>query len=214
MMATAAPLVSLDAEATVTLGYGELQPIIAEATSRWTETRVEAADAFDRVIFRIADLPGLMLGQTIGNTVWIDSSAAGYGWFIDLTPSDESEFEEGKDDGEWKAATASDVYGHMDLLTVVTHELGHILGLEDLNPNTGDLMGGTLDTGERRLTGDATDPQSEDGSNHSVVAEPSGADDPLATSMQSGQNPWLLVSLRTQVSMATIPRIPTRRSRS
>jgi hypothetical protein len=31
------------------------------------------------------------------------------------------------------------------------HELGHVLGFEDLDPNAGALMSGTLDAGTRRL---------------------------------------------------------------
>jgi hypothetical protein len=40
----------------------------------------------------------------------------------------------------------------MDLLTVVMHEMGHVLGFEDSDPNAGALMSGTLDAGTRRLS--------------------------------------------------------------
>jgi hypothetical protein len=40
----------------------------------------------------------------------------------------------------------------MDLLTVVMHELGHVLGFEDLDPNAGSLMSGTLEASKRRLS--------------------------------------------------------------
>ncbi len=51
----------------------------------------------------------------------------------------------------------------MDLLTVVTHELGHVLGFGDLAPGTDALMGAMLAAGERHLaggngTGEATTP--------------------------------------------------------
>ena len=42
-------------------------------------------------------------------------------------------------------------FDDMDLLTVVMHELGHVLGLEDLDPDTHDLMSETLDAGVRGL---------------------------------------------------------------
>jgi hypothetical protein len=45
----------------------------------------------------------------------------------------------------------------MDLLTVVTHELGHVLGFNDLDPNAGALMSGTLEAGTRRLNDSAPD---------------------------------------------------------
>jgi hypothetical protein len=51
-------------------------------------------------------------------------------------------------------ATGGAAAGHIDLLTVVEHELGHIIGL----PDTGGpgVMEEALDTGERRLP-DASD---------------------------------------------------------
>ncbi len=83
----------------------------------------------------VGNLPQDKLGVTIGNQILIDSSAAGRGWFVDPTPS------------------ASPTSGRMDLLTVVEHELGHVLGLDDLNGNghAGGLMDELLDTGVRRL---------------------------------------------------------------
>jgi len=45
----------------------------------------------------------------------------------------------------------------MDLLTVVMHELGHVLGLEDLDPDMHDLMSETLDAGVRQLADDYID---------------------------------------------------------
>jgi hypothetical protein len=72
--------------------------------------------------------------------VWIDRTAAGYGWFIDPTVADDSAF---------PAAPGSPAYGKVDLLTVVEHELGHVLGLEDTTEDG--LMGIFLGTGVRRV---------------------------------------------------------------
>ena len=41
----------------------------------------------------------------------------------------------------------------MDLLTVVSHELGHTLGLEDIDASSGSLMSETLERGLRREPG-------------------------------------------------------------
>ena len=75
------------------------------------------------------------LALTGSNTVQIDSTADGYGWFVDPAVAD------------------SPAAGQMDLLTVVTHELGHILGLPDVAASAlpNDLMDTELPTGVRRL---------------------------------------------------------------
>jgi hypothetical protein len=72
--------------------------------------------------------------------VRLDATAAGFGWFVDPTPANDSEFASGKPPAG------------MDLLTVVMHELGHEVGLLDLDPAThpGDLMAQTLPPGVRR----------------------------------------------------------------
>src|SRR5262249_41746688 len=71
--------------------------------------------------------------------IWIDQTAAGYGWFIDPTPAADSAS---------PAVPGSPAYGKIDLLTVVEHELGHELGFDD---TAGDgLMSIFLGTGVRR----------------------------------------------------------------
>ena len=50
----------------------------------------------------------------------------GYEWFVDETPYDDVEFGVERSDGVLVATTDSEAYGKMDLLTVVTHELGQI----------------------------------------------------------------------------------------
>jgi hypothetical protein len=53
------------------------------------------------------------------NLIRIDDDAAGHGWFVDPTPWDDAEFATRGNQGEQH---------RMDLLTVLTHELGHLLG--------------------------------------------------------------------------------------
>jgi hypothetical protein len=133
----------------------ELQGIVVEAIDRWTEILNPASSVqkqLSQVSFRIADLSGLTLGQASADTIVIDMNAAGYGWYVDATPADDLEFGLRLSDLELQATSTSPALGRMDLLTVVVHELGHVLGFEDLDPNAGSLMSGTLDASTRRLS--------------------------------------------------------------
>jgi len=82
------------------------------------------------------------------DTIYLDRDAAGHGWFVDPTPGDAEEFR-ATADGTLQAVDARAV-DRIDLLTVVSHELGHVLGLEDLDASAGSLMSGTLQPGLRR----------------------------------------------------------------
>jgi hypothetical protein len=86
---------------------------------------------------QIVDLPGTELGETDGHTVRIDPTAAGWGWFVDRTPRKDTEFTTPGDQGERH---------HMDLLTVLMHEIGHVLGREH---EPAGLMADHLQPGER-----------------------------------------------------------------
>jgi hypothetical protein len=120
-----------------------LQPFVAEAIAAWGETGIgrAGADALAQAEVRIADLAGDYLGMTSGHVVWIDQDAAGYGWFVDSTPWEDSEFSTPGNQGEEAG---------MDLLTTVAHELGHVLGLHD-NHEGYEVMGAFLSSGARRL---------------------------------------------------------------
>ena len=97
----------------------------------------------------ITDLPGMELAATDGKTIYIDSNAAGYGWFIDPTPADNSEFTQ-LASGVLAAKSGTAAAKHVDLLTTVLHEMGHDLGLgHSLAPN--DWMNALLPVGVRRL---------------------------------------------------------------
>lgn len=97
------------------------------------------------VTFQIADLPGTLLGQTLGTTILIDRNAAGFGWFVDRTPWADEEFWRSST-GELLALPDGPADGRMDLLTVVMHELGHVLGFDHSDSG---LMQPTLAPGVR-----------------------------------------------------------------
>jgi hypothetical protein len=99
-----------------------------------------------------SDLPGTAVGQTTANTITLDLDAAGHGWFIDATPYDNSEFLPTSDPNVWVAKPGSSADGKMDMLTVLLHEYGHVLGL-DHSADANDLMGANLQPGVRHTIG-------------------------------------------------------------
>ncbi len=134
----------------------ELTPIIQQAIEFWTESYLlddSEITLLNSVEFQIVDFDGLALGYTSGTTIQIDLDAAGFGWFVDTTPADNNEFTL-QSDGTLQADSSSPASGKMDLLTVVIHELGHVLGLDDsaLNTESSDVMTPVLTAGTRRLT--------------------------------------------------------------
>jgi hypothetical protein len=130
----------------------ELQQIITAAYDSWTAADPSSATALQNVTFAIADLPGQMMGETIGRSIVIDPTAAGYGWFIDPTPAANEEFSRSTPTGELFATSGSAAFGEMDLLTVVMHELGHVLGLEH---QTQGVMEAALAPSERLVLTDS-----------------------------------------------------------
>jgi hypothetical protein len=79
--------------------------------------------------------------------VLISANAAGYGWFTDVSAASDGLF-----DGSGLAGSGTAAEGRMDLLTVVLHEMGHLAGQDDVDPQNheGDLMATTLAAGQRR----------------------------------------------------------------
>src|SRR5207247_8380089 len=116
------------------------------------------------------------LGVNIRKQILNDSSAAGRGWVVEPPPADYQEFHQQGNSGQLTAPPSSPAFGRPDLLTVVEHELGHVLGLDDLNGNghAGGLMDELLDTGVRRLVFGSDLPDAQ------VGTARNGSSDPLS----------------------------------
>ena len=89
-------------------------------------TRQEAM--LDEVMLTVADLDGLTLARVEGMGITLDLDAAGHGWFVDPTPETAEEFERTADGT--LVATSEASTGRMDLLSVLLHEIGHIVGFD------------------------------------------------------------------------------------
>ena len=111
------------------LSAAQLPPIVAEAEHRLSgATGTDVAAALSGVLVQVADLPANMLGEASGSTIYVSPNAAGYGWFVDPTPSDDGEFTDVLGPYALAAANGSPAADRADLLTTVMHEMGHLLG--------------------------------------------------------------------------------------
>jgi hypothetical protein len=110
----------------------QLQPVVEAALARWEAAGLSDAQlsVLRNTSIHIADfLDAPRLGVESDGEIWLNATAAGWGWFTD-------------------ASAATPAAGQMDLLTVVEHEFGHVLfGVQN---GTG-LMAATLDPGVRLL---------------------------------------------------------------
>jgi VCBS repeat-containing protein len=128
------------------------------AVQLWFDAGASEAQiaAMRAVKLSVADLYGGFLGQTTTDGIVIDSDAAGYGWFIDATPLANEEFSLSA--GGLTALAGSEAAQGIDLLTAIAHELGHVVGLDDLYTNTEGVMDAFLAPGERNLPEAITPP--------------------------------------------------------
>ncbi|WP_298858749.1 hypothetical protein, partial [uncultured Gimesia sp.] len=107
----------------------------------------EMTQALSGVEVKVVDLSGGTLGRAVPGTIYLDVNAAGYGWFVDSTPLDHSEFAL---DSQLSLIALPDsaAPGRVDLWTVILHELGHLMGYEH---DSEGVMEETLAPGVRKL---------------------------------------------------------------
>jgi hypothetical protein len=115
----------------VSLSIDQLQAVTAEALGNWQAAGLSASQLamLQGAQFDVTNLPSGWLGESLGNVIMIDATADGHGWSV-----------------------GGPMAGQVDLLTVVEHEMGHLLGLSDVTAGAGsaNLMSETLAPGMRR----------------------------------------------------------------
>jgi hypothetical protein len=136
------------------LEESDLGTIVSAAVARLEQAGLDsqAAQSLAQTPIIVRNLAPGLLGLADSGVIFIDDDAAGAGWFIDPTPLEDGEFAAGQN------ATELEALGRVDLLTVVLHELGHVLGLDDVSGDgaASDLMAETLPVGVRRLPDEDT----------------------------------------------------------
>ena len=150
LVAAADPILPLTGTS-ITLTSVDLAGAVAQAKRNWAATglSVAALAKLDEITVVVADLTGSTLGEESRDAILIDGDAAGRGWFVDVTPADNAEFSLYIDRHAIGAAAGSVAYGKMDLVTVVTHEMGHVLGFDHYDASKYSVMREDLDPGVR-----------------------------------------------------------------
>ena len=158
------------------------------AEQRWIAAGISATqlDALNSIDYSVRDLGGNNLGASDGTNITIDDNAGGNLWFVDATPNLDEEFTT-----ELVAETGTLAYAKSDLLTVLLHEQGHVLGLEGvIDPeNSADIMNEALPVGQRRLPLAGQADEAEPGSLeaiHYLTSDTAGSSQPL--SVQQAHN--------------------------
>ncbi len=137
----------------------DVELLTGEAVRRWQLAGADVGQ-LTQIIgglqIHIVNMPGSRLGAAAPGHLLIDRDAAGYGWFVDATPANDAEFSDIVAATELRAATLSAADGKVDLLTLITHELGHHLGLIDMPQQifAHHIMTETISLGTRRTIDD------------------------------------------------------------
>jgi len=122
-----------DAPVGATITGADVTAVQAAAEAVWAGVTIPAG----AYTVAVADLTPPAIATTSGSAITIDPDAAGRLWHTDT------------------ATAPADANAGVDLVTVLAHEIGHVLGFADLAPpNSGpsDLMVGSIQPGERRAT--------------------------------------------------------------
>ena len=128
-----------------TLSLEQAAPLLAEGKRRWAlvEDKLHVA-LLDGVELQVADLPGEALAEYRQGVITVDVDAGGAGWYIDAVATDDNEFSGAG--AVLQARAGGPAQAGVDLLSVISHELGHAMGLGHAD---GGVMSAELTAGQR-----------------------------------------------------------------
>jgi len=137
----------LDVQDSENLDAESLANFVRVAESSWRE-KVGHLPTLD-IEFGVAALPDNQLAYAqvidydadnnrVTGRLVIDDDGTGSGWFIDNTPAFDEEFTVTGD--PFSLAAKRDVSSSYDLLTVINHEVGHLLGFSSVFPGFSDRV--------------------------------------------------------------------------
>jgi hypothetical protein len=129
----------------------QLAPVVQQAIAAWSAAGISAEqlNVLRQTAVYITDLPGAFVGMSSPDGIWLDKDAAGNGWFIDATQS-AAPFSDSLAGNKFAALPGSLAYGEMDLLTIIEHEMGRPLGLQE-TPDAPGVMAMKFQPGVREL---------------------------------------------------------------
>ena len=136
----------------VELRLDQVHQLVQRAIALWDTADEDSllSDDFANLELSIADLPGDELGRATLDGLTFDVDAASQGWFVDPTPLEDEEFVRGLV-GVYLALEDSDAADHVDLLSVLAHELGHLRGIAHDQADGRSVMASSIGTGVRRV---------------------------------------------------------------
>jgi len=141
---------------TVAVTQTQVQALLPEAIAAWRAAGLDPADLrrLEGAQVQVGNLGRSILGLEAAGVITINQTAAGNNWYVNASAGSSHAFGLVGPGGEEIAGPGSPAAGEVDLLTVLEHELGHVVGLSD-NGQAGDLMDITLGVGVRRAPASA-----------------------------------------------------------